>query len=52
MEKRDKQYGLNLSYDEQGSEEVTEQIMDSYNSGVIEQRVDDQFTPNNAKTEK
>lgn len=52
MEKRDKQCGLNLSYDEQGSEEVTEQIIDSYNSGVIEQREDEQFTPNDAKTDK
>ncbi|MBU8879701.1 hypothetical protein BGM26_11955 [Bacillus sp. FJAT-29790] len=37
MKKRDSKELLNLFYNEEGANEVSEQIMDAYNSGVIGQ---------------
>jgi hypothetical protein len=37
MKKKEENNQTNFSYDEQGEQEVSEQIMESYNSGVIEQ---------------
>jgi hypothetical protein len=35
MKKRDSQEKYGFFYDEEGTNEVSQQIMDSYNSGVI-----------------
>jgi len=37
MKKQEENNQTNFLYDEQGEQEVSEQIMESYNSGVIEQ---------------
>ncbi len=37
MKKREGNNQTNFSFDEEGEQEVSEQIMDSYNSGVIDQ---------------
>ncbi|MEH7345966.1 hypothetical protein V7122_19165 [Bacillus sp. JJ1532] len=37
MEKRDPKAQANYFFNEEGQNEVSEQIMDAYNSGVIEQ---------------
>ncbi|EFV77203.1 MULTISPECIES: hypothetical protein [Cytobacillus] len=37
MEKREPQAGSAYFFDEQGTNEVSEQIMNAYNSGVIDQ---------------
>jgi hypothetical protein len=41
---------LNLTYDDQGTNMVSEQIMDAYNSGVIDQE-DGQFVWKDLKTD-
>ncbi|WP_175596686.1 hypothetical protein [Bacillus sp. MRMR6] len=37
MAKRDSEYSATFEMNEDGAREVSEQIMDSYNSGIIDQ---------------
>jgi hypothetical protein len=47
MKKRDPQEQYNFFYDEDGLNEVSQQIMDSYNSGIIGELQQEEFTSEN-----
>lgn len=51
MEKRNPQGQSNYFFNEEGQNEVSEQIMDAYNSGVIDQSNQHQYTTDDEVSE-